>query len=70
MEAAPWSARPGAGIDRPISVIIADDHTVVRERDPRRAEREQDAVQVIAEAADVPSTIAKCASTSPTLTLD
>ena len=49
------SAAPG--LDRPIDVIIADDHTVVRDGIRAVLERENGEFRVVAEAADVPATI-------------
>jgi two-component system, NarL family, response regulator NreC len=45
------------GVDRPIDVIIADDHTVVRDGIRTVLERQDGEFRVVAEAADVPSTI-------------
>jgi two-component system response regulator NreC len=59
------------GVERPITVIIADDHTVVRDGIRAVLEREQDEFNVIAEAADVPSTIRAVREHKPDLlTLD
>ena len=58
-------------VDRPLSVIIADDHTVVRDGIRAVLEREQDEFRVVAEAADVPSTIREVREHKPDLlTLD
>src|ERR1700684_2358604 len=60
---------PGAG--RPIDVIIADDHTVVRDGIRAVLERETGEFRVVAEAADVPSTIRAVREFKPDLlTLD
>lgn len=59
------------GIDRPIRVIIADDHTVVRDGIRAVLEREEDEFEVVAEAADVPSTVRAVREYKPDLlTLD
>src|SRR6059058_6343520 len=59
------------GVDRPIEVIIADDHGVVRDGIRAVLEREHDEFEVIAEAADVPSTIRAVREHKPDLlTLD
>jgi two-component system, NarL family, response regulator NreC len=72
MEASVLQAPPGeAGIGRPISVIVADDHTVVRDGIRAVLEREQDEFSVVAEAADVPTTIRLVREHKPDLlTLD
>lgn len=60
-----------AGVDRPIDVIIADDHTVVRDGIRAVLERENGEFRVVAEAADVPSTIKAVRDFKPDLlTLD
>ena len=60
-----------AGVDRPIDVIIADDHTVVRDGIRAVLEREEDEFRVVAEAADVPSTVREVREHKPDLlTLD
>src|SRR6202163_4588409 len=46
---------PGAG--RPIDVVIADDHTVVRDGIRTVLERQEGEFRVVAEAADVPTTV-------------
>jgi two-component system, NarL family, response regulator NreC len=57
--------------DRPIDVIIADDHTVVRDGIRAVLEREKGEFRVVAEAADVPSTIKAVRDFKPDLlTLD
>lgn len=62
---------PVAGADRPIDVVIADDHTVVRDGIRAVLEREKGEFRVIAEAADVPSTIKAVRDFKPDLlTLD
>src|SRR6476469_8353392 len=59
------------GVDRPIEVIIADDHTVVRDGIRAVLEREKGEFRVVAEAADVPSTIKAVRDFKPDLlTLD
>lgn len=58
-------------MDRPIDVIIADDHTVVRDGIRAVLEREKGEFRVVAEAADVPSTIKAVRDFKPDLlTLD
>jgi len=58
-------------LDRPIEVIIADDHSVVRDGIRTVLEREGDEFKVVAEAADVPSTIREVRAHKPDLlTLD
>jgi two-component system response regulator NreC len=62
---------PVAGLDRPIDVIIADDHAVVRDGIRMVLERETDEFRVVAEAADVPSTVKEVRDHKPDLlTLD
>ena len=59
------------GVDRPIDVIIADDHTVVRDGIRAVLERESGEFRVVAEAADVPATIKAVRDFKPDLlTLD
>jgi two-component system response regulator NreC len=59
------------GVDRPIRVIIADDHAVVRDGIRMVLEREDGEFDVVAEAADVPSTIREVREHKPDLlTLD
>jgi two-component system response regulator NreC len=59
------------GVDRPIRVIIADDHAVVRDGIRMVLEREAGEFDVVAEAADVPSTIKEVRECKPDLlTLD
>lgn len=59
------------GIDRPIDVIIADDHAVVRDGIRTVLERQNGEFRVVAEAADVPSTIREVKAHRPDLlTLD
>ena len=59
------------GVDRPIRVIIADDHTVVRDGVRTVLEREAGEFDIVAEAADVPSTIKAVREHKPDLlTLD
>jgi len=55
----------------PISVIIADDHTVVRDGIRAVLEREKDEFRVVAEAADIPTMIRQVREHAPDLlTLD
>ena len=42
------------GVDRPIDVIIADDHAIVRDGIRTVLEREEGEFRVVAEAADMP----------------
>ena len=59
------------GVDRPIEVIIADDHGVVRDGIRMVLEREVGEFRVVAEAADVPSTVREVKAHKPDLlTLD
>jgi len=59
------------GADRPITVIIADDHAVVRDGIRTVLEREDGEFEVVAEAADVPATIRAVREHRPDLlTLD
>src|SRR5580698_8008517 len=59
------------GVDRPIEVIIADDHGVVRDGIRTVLEREPGEFKVVAEAADIPSTIREVKEHKPDLlTLD
>src|SRR5438067_12617996 len=59
------------GVDRPIEVIIADDHGVVRDGIRTVLERHPDEFRVVAEAADVPSTVREVREHKPDLlTLD
>jgi two-component system, NarL family, response regulator NreC len=59
------------GLDRPIEVLIADDHSVVRDGIRAVLEREGDEFKVVAEAADVPATIREVRAHRPDLlTLD
>src|SRR5712691_12175371 len=63
------SGVPGAA--RPINVIIADDHSVVRDGIRTVLQREAGEFRVVAEAADVPSTISAVREHRPDLlTLD
>src|SRR6476659_11181446 len=56
---------------RPIDVIIADDHTVVRDGIRAVLQREEGEFRVVAEAADIPSTIREVREHKPDLlTLD
>jgi two-component system, NarL family, response regulator NreC len=57
--------------DRPITVVIADDHTVVRDGIRTVLERDAGEFEVVAEAADVPATIRAVREHKPDLlTLD
>jgi two-component system, NarL family, response regulator NreC len=59
------------GVDRPIDVIIADDHTVVRDGIRAVLEREGGEFRVVAEAGDVPATVKAVRDFKPDLlTLD
>jgi two-component system, NarL family, response regulator NreC len=59
------------GVNRPIDVIIADDHTVVRDGIRSVLEREAGEFRVVAEAADIPSMIREVREHKPDLlTLD
>jgi two-component system response regulator NreC len=59
------------GVNRPIEVIIADDHTVVRDGIRSVLEREAGEFRVVAEAADIPSVIREVREHKPDLlTLD
>src|SRR5437763_10665195 len=59
------------GVDRPIEVIIADDHGVVRDGIRSVLERVPEEFRVVAETADVPSTISAVREHRPDLlTLD
>jgi len=59
------------GVTRPIDVIIADDHTVVRDGIRAVLEREAGEFRVVAEAADIPSMIREVREHKPDLlTLD
>jgi two-component system response regulator NreC len=59
------------GEDRPIEVLIADDHAVVRDGLRTVLEREPNEFRVVAEAADVPSIIREVKTHKPDLlTLD
>jgi len=63
------NGKPGA--DRPIDVIIADDHSVVRDGIRTVLERTDGEFRVVGEAADVPSTIREVRELKPDLlTLD
>jgi two-component system, NarL family, response regulator NreC len=60
-----------AGVDRPIRVLIADDHAVVRDGVRTVLEREDGEFDIVAEAADVPQTIKEVREHKPDLlTLD
>src|ERR1700680_4741250 len=59
------------GVERPIEVIIADDHSVVRDGIRTVLERQEGEFTVVAEAADVPATIREVREHKPDLlTLD
>jgi two-component system response regulator NreC len=59
------------GVNRPIDVIIADDHTVVRDGIRSVLEREAGEFRVVAEAAEIPSMIREVREHKPDLlTLD
>lgn len=59
------------GIDRPVEVLIADDHSIVRDGIRTVLEREGGEFQIVAEAADVPTTIREVRERKPDLlTLD
>ncbi len=59
------------GVTRPVTVIIADDHTVVRDGIRAVLQREEGEFDVVAEAADVPSMIREVREHKPDLlTLD
>jgi two-component system response regulator NreC len=59
------------GVDRPIDVLIADDHSVVRDGIRIVLERTEGEFRVVAETADVPSTIREVRECRPDLlTLD
>ncbi len=59
------------GVDRPIDVIIADDHAVVRDGIRTVLERQDGEFNVVAEAADVPATVRAVKEHMPDLlTLD
>src|SRR5665811_260691 len=64
-------AAQAPGVDRPIDVIIADDHAVVRDGIRAVLEREAGEFRVVAEAGDVPATIRAVRELKPDLlTLD
>lgn len=59
------------GVDRPIDVVIADDHAIVRDGIRTVLERQDGEFRVVAEAADVPATIREVKQHTPDLlTLD
>ncbi len=59
------------GVSRPVTVIIADDHTVVRDGVRAVLEREDGEFEVVAEAADIPSMVRAVREHKPDLlTLD
>src|SRR5438270_2659686 len=55
------------GVTRPIEVIVADDHTVVRDGIRAVLEREAGEFTVVAEAADIPSTVREVREHKPDL---
>jgi len=59
------------GVDRPIDVIIADDHSIVRDGIRTVLERQEGEFRIVAEVADVPIMIREVAERKPDLlTLD
>ena len=61
----------GAGAGKPVTVVIADDHTVVRDGIRAVLEREAGEFEVVAEAADIPTLIREVKEHKPDLlTLD
>src|SRR3979490_3408195 len=59
------------GVDRPIDVIIADDHAVVRDGIRAVLDREAGEFRIVAEAADIPSMVREVREHKPDLlTLD
>jgi two-component system, NarL family, response regulator NreC len=59
------------GVNRPIDVIIADDHTVVRDGIRAVLDREAGEFRIVAEAADIPSMVREVREHKPDLlTLD
>jgi two-component system, NarL family, response regulator NreC len=59
------------GVTRPVRVIIADDHTIVRDGIRAVLEREAGEFEVVAEAADIPSLVREVREHKPDLlTLD
>ena len=61
----------GRGATGPISVIIADDHAIVRDGIRSVLEREEDEFRVVGEAADIPSMVGQVRELKPDLlTLD
>jgi two-component system response regulator NreC len=59
------------GVSRPVEVVIADDHTIVRDGIRAVLEREAGEFKVVAEAADIPSLIREVKEHKPDLlTLD
>jgi two-component system response regulator NreC len=59
------------GVSRPIEVVIADDHTIVRDGIRAVLERETGEFRVVAEAADIPSVVREVREHKPDLlTLD
>jgi len=59
------------GVSRPVRVIIADDHTVVRDGVRAVLEREAGEFEIVAEAADIPSLVREVREHKPDLlTLD
>ena len=59
------------GVSRPVNVIIADDHSIVRDGIRAVLERESGEFKVVAEAADIPSVVREVREHKPDLlTLD
>jgi two-component system, NarL family, response regulator NreC len=66
-----WAVSATPGIDRPIDVIIADDHAVVRDGIRTLLERHPEEFRVVAEAAEVPAMVRTVREHKPDLlTLD
>jgi two-component system, NarL family, response regulator NreC len=64
-------AATSSGVSHPVSVVIADDHTIVRDGIRAVLERETGEFNVVAEAADIPSMIREVKEHKPDLlTLD
>ena len=63
--------QPRSTADRPVRVLIADDHAIVRDGIRMVLERETGEFEVVGEAADVPSTVRAVTEVKPDLlTLD
>src|SRR5271163_5064769 len=72
-QALPWPLMEAGtpGVDRPIDVIIADDHSIVRDGIRTVLERQEGEFRIVAEVADVPIMIREVAERKPDLlTLD